>query len=93
MSQTTEVGECSWLHAYCATLTASLLLWGQMQREGDTSKVFRRNLKRPQGRYFKPKELCKEAQGWLYDKDTLLSHQKDRVFTGFSGTTKGIFNT
>lgn len=36
MSQTTEVGECSWLHAYCATLTACLLLWGQMQREGDT---------------------------------------------------------
>lgn len=32
MSQTTEVGECSWLHAYCASLTASLLLWGQMQR-------------------------------------------------------------
>lgn len=35
MSQTTEVGECSLLHTYCTALTACLLLWGQMQREGD----------------------------------------------------------
>jgi len=62
MSQTAETGERSWLHAPCAALTASLLLWGQAQREGDTSQVFRRSLKRPQGRYLKPKALCEEAE-------------------------------
>lgn len=80
MSQTTEVGVCSWLHANCTALTACLLLWGQMQKEGDIlqeTQVFRRKLKRPQGKYFKPKVLCKEAQRWLWDKDTLLSHQKN----------------
>lgn len=34
MSQ--AAGECSWLHAYCTALSASLLLWGQIQKEKDT---------------------------------------------------------
>lgn len=76
--------ECSWLHSPDSKL-ASL----EMDAEGRqhlTEITGQEEFEKASGRVLQAQGAVQGNRTWLQTKDTSLSHQKDHVVKGFSGT-------